>query len=118
MGAVLPLPPWNGGLNTSPTKLPPEISAVIALVSSQANWTLARSPLRSRHLHPVHHLQPHGDLSHIGCSNQKSQWQSITFRNQVYGAAFAFPAVGYILTPFLAGTKLPSRKAWRQSNLA
>jgi hypothetical protein len=36
----------------------------------------------------------------------------------VYGAAFALPAVGYILAPFLAGTKLPSRKAWFQSNLA
>jgi hypothetical protein len=34
------------------------------------------------------------------------------------GAAFALPAVGDILAPFLAGTKLPSRKVCLQSNLA
>ena len=37
---------------------------------------------------------------------------------RVDGAAFAFPAIGDILAPFLPGTKLPSRKARLQSNLA
>jgi hypothetical protein len=53
----------------------------------------------SRHLHLVYDLQPHGDLSHISRCHQKSQGQSITFRHQVDGAPFTFPAVGDILTP-------------------
>jgi hypothetical protein len=32
-------------------------------------------------------------------------------------ATLAFPAIGNILSPFLAGTKLPSRNAWLQSSL-
>jgi hypothetical protein len=115
---VLPLPLRYGWLNPSSAKLPPEISAVVALVSGQAGWALARSALRSWHPNPVHHLQPHGDLSHIGRGNQKSQGQPVAFSHQVDRAAFALPPVGDILAPFLAGTKLPSRKAWLQSSLA
>jgi hypothetical protein len=58
---------------------------------------LARSALRSRHPHLVYHLKSHRNLSHIGRGDQKSQGQPVTFRHQVYCAAFAFPAIGYIL---------------------
>jgi hypothetical protein len=90
-------PSWNGRLNASPPQLSPEISAVVALVSSQASWALARSPLWSGHLHLVDDLKPYGDLGYIGCCHQKSQWQSIAFSHQMDGTAFAPPAVGYIL---------------------
>src|ERR687895_313723 len=115
---VLPLPLRYGGLHPSPAKPPAEISAVVTFVSGQAGWALARSALRSGHLHLVYDLKTHSDFRYIGCCHQKSQGQSIAFSHQVYGAAFAFPAVGDILSPFLAGTKLPSRKACLQSNLA
>ena len=115
---VLPLSLGYGWLHPSSGKLPPEVAAVVTFVSSQAGWALARSALRSRHLHLVYDLKPHGDLSHISRCHQKSQGQSITFSHQVDGAAFALPAVGYILAPFLPGTKLPSRKARLQSSLA
>ncbi len=115
---VLQLPLRYGWLNPSSAKLPSEISAVVTLVSRQAGWALARSPLRSWHLHLVDDLKTHSDFRYIGCCQQKSQGQSIAFRHQVYGTAFALPAVGDILAPFLAGTKLPSRNAWLQSNLA
>jgi hypothetical protein len=104
--AGFPHPSWNGRLNASPAKLPPEVGAVVALVSGQASWALARSPLRSQHLHLVYDLKTHSDFRYIGCGHQ------------MYGAAFTFPAVGDTLTAFLAGTKQPSRKAWFQSNLA
>src|SRR5918992_1261597 len=115
---VLPLPLRYGGLNPSSAQLPPEISAVVALVGGQAGWALAGSALRPRHSYLVYHRKSHGNLGHIGRGHQKSQGQPITFRHQVDGAAFAFPAIGDILAPFLPGTKLPSRKARLQSSLA
>src|SRR5688500_16593307 len=101
---VLPLPLRYGGLHPSPAKPPPEISAVVTFVSGQASWALARSPLRSRHLHLVYDLKTHSDFRCIGCCHQKSQWQSIAFSHQMDGTALAFPAVGNILAPFLPGT--------------
>jgi hypothetical protein len=115
---VPPLSLGYGRLNASPAKLPPEISAVVTFVSGQASWTSAGSALRSRHLHLVDDLKTHRDFRYIGCCQQKSQGHSITFSHQVYGAAFAFPAIGDILAPFLPSTKLPSRKARLQSSLA
>jgi hypothetical protein len=94
-----------------------ERSTIIALVGCQASWTFLTAPLRPRHPNPVHHPQPYGDLSHISRGYQKSQRQAITFSQQMDSAALAFPAIGDIFTPFLAGTKLPSRKAWLQSSL-
>jgi hypothetical protein len=115
--AVGPLSPRYGGLNPPSSQSTSEISTVIALVSSQTGRTFLGTSLRSRHPHPVYYLQPHGDLSHISRRHQKSQGQAITFSEQMDSAALAFPAIGYVLSPFLAGTKLPSRKAWLQSNL-
>jgi hypothetical protein len=115
---VLQLPLRYGGLHPSSAQLPSEVGAVVALVSGQASWALARSALRPRHWYLVYHLKSHGNLGHIGSSHQESQRQSITFRHQVDGAAFTLPAIGNILSPFLASTKLPSRNAWFQSNLA
>jgi hypothetical protein len=115
---VLQLPLRYRWLNASPAQLPPEISAVVTFVSGQAGWALARSALSPWHSYLVYHLKSHGNLGHIGRGHQKSQGQSIAFRHQVYGAAFALPAIGDILAPFLPGTKLPSRKARLQSSLA
>src|SRR5918997_65966 len=91
---VPPLSLWYGRLNPSSAQLPPEISAVVTFVSGQAGWALAGSALRSRHLHLVYDLKSHCDFRYIGCCQQKSQGQSIAFRHQVDGAAFAFPALG------------------------
>src|SRR5918999_2880730 len=115
---VLQLPLRYGWLNPSSAKLPPEISAIVTFVSGPAGWASSRSALRPRHSYLVYHLKSHGDLGHIGRCHQKSQGQPITFSHQVGGAAFAFPAVGDSLAPFLPGTKLPSRKARLQSSLA
>ena len=115
---VLQLPLRYGWLNPSSAKLPPKTSTIVTFVSGQAGWALARSALSPRHSYLVYHLKSHGNLGHIGRSHQESPGQSITFRQQVDGAAFAFPAIGDILAPFLPGTKLPSRKARLQSNLA
>jgi hypothetical protein len=95
--AVLPLPPWHRRLHPSPAKLPPEVGAVVTFVSGQASWALARSALRSRHLHPIYNLKPYGDFRYIGGGHQESQGQPITFGHQMYGAPFTFPAVGDIL---------------------
>ena len=115
---VLPLPLGYGWLHPSSAQLPPEVGAVVTLVSSQASWALARSPLRPGHLHLVDDLKTHRDFRYIGCCHQKSQGQSIAFSHQMDGTALAFPAVGDIFAPVLPGTKLPSRKAWLQSSLA
>src|ERR671917_573929 len=115
---VLQLPLRYGWLNPSSVKLPSEVGTVVTFVSGQAAWALARSALRSRHLDPIYNFKPYGDFGYIGGGNHESQGQPITFRHQVYGAPFTFPAVGDIFTPFLPGTKLPSRKASFQSNLA
>jgi len=64
---VLPFPLRYGWLNASSTKLPPEISAVVTFVSGQSSWALARSPLRSGHLHLVDDLKTHSDFRYIGC---------------------------------------------------
>src|SRR3712207_2680245 len=89
--AVFPHPSGNGRLNASPAQLPPEVSAVVALVSGQASWALARSALMLRHLHLVYDLKTHSDFRYIGCCHQKSQGQSITFGHQMYGAPFTVP---------------------------
>src|ERR671914_1177724 len=104
-----------GWLHPSSAKLPPEISTVVTFFGGQAGWALSRSALRPGHSYLVYHLKSHGNLGHIGRSHQESQGRSITFRQQGDGAAFAFPAIGDILAPFLPGTKLPSRKARLQS---
>src|SRR5918996_2415214 len=96
---VLQLPLRYGWLDPSSAKLPPEISAVVTLVSGQAGGALARSALRPWHSYLVYHLKSHGNLGHIGRGHQKSRGQSITFSHQVDGAAFAFPAIGDILAP-------------------
>ena len=80
-------------------KLPSEVGTVVTFVSGQAAWALARSALRSRHLDPIYNFKPYGDFGYIGGGNQESQGQPITFRHQVYGAPFTFPAVGDIFTP-------------------
>ena len=99
-------------------KLPLQVGTVVTFVSGQAAWALARSALRSRHLDPIYNFKPYGDFGYIGGGNHESQGQPITFPHQVYGAPFTFPTVGNIFTPFLPGTKLPSRKVSFQSNLA
>ena len=116
--AVFPLSLRYGWLNPSSAQLPPQVGTIVALVSGQAGGPLSRSPLWSGHLHLVDDLETYRDFRYIGCGQQKSQWQSITFSHQVDGAAFALPAVGDVFTPFLPGTKLPSRKARLQSSLA
>src|SRR5918999_6345444 len=115
---VLQLPLRYGWLDPSSAKLPPEISAVVTFVGGQAGWALSRPALRPGHSYLVYHLKSHGNLGHIGPGHQKSHGQPVTFRHQVDGAAFALPAIGDIFTPFLPGTKLPSRNACLQSNLA
>jgi hypothetical protein len=94
-----------------------EVSAVIAFVRCQAGGTFLGTPLRSRNPHPVHYFHPHRDLGDVGRSHQICQRQAIAFGQQMDRAAFAFPAIGNVFSPFLAGTKLPSRNAWLQSNL-
>jgi hypothetical protein len=104
-------------LNPPSSQPLPEICAVIAFVGSRASGSFLGTPLRSRDPHPVHYFQPHSDPGHIGRCQQICQGQTITFGQQMDRAALALPAIGDILSPFLAGTKLPSRNAWRQSNL-
>jgi hypothetical protein len=116
--AVGPLPEGYRRLNMPSPQSLSEISTIIALVGSQAGWALLGASLRLGHPHSVHHLQPHSDLGYIGGRDQKGQGQAVTLSYQVDGAALALPAVGDIQSPFLAGTKLPSRNAWLQSNLA
>jgi hypothetical protein len=114
--ALRPFPVGNGRLNSPSPQPMPEVSAVIAFVGTQAGGSLLGASLRSGHSYLVYHLKSHDNLGHIGSSHQESQGQSITFRHQVDGAPLAFPTISDILSPFLAGTKLPSRKAWLQSN--
>jgi hypothetical protein len=115
--AVGPFPRRYGRLNPTSSQPLSEIRAVVAPVSCQASRTRLGTSLRPRHSYPVHHLQPYGDFSHISGGDQKGQRQPLTFRQQMDGAAFALPAMGDIRSPFWAGTKLPSRKAWLQSSL-
>ena len=91
----------------------------LAPFRSTITTSLSLTPLRLASLKSIiaYDLKTHSDFRYIGCCQQKSQGQSIAFSHQVYGAAFAFPAVGDILAPVWAGTKLPSRKAWLQSSL-
>ena len=114
--AVGPFSPRYGGLNPPPSQFMSAISTVITLVSSQTGRTFPGTPVRSGHPYPVYYYQPHVDFSHIGRGHQKSQGQAAGFSEQMDSAALTFSAIGYVLSPFLAGTKLPSRKAWPQSN--
>jgi hypothetical protein len=112
--------PYSAGyrrLNPPSSQPLPEFRTVIAFVGSQAGRTLLGASLGPGHSHPVHHFQPHGDLGHVGRRHHKRQGQAITFSQQVDRATLALPAIGNILSPFLAGTKLPSRNAWLQSSL-
>src|SRR5918992_2763756 len=97
--AVFPHPSWNGRLNASPAKLPPEISAVVTFVGTQAGRAFLGTPLWSGHSNSVHHLQPYSNLSHIGRRHQETQGQAIALSQQVDGASLAFPAIGDILSP-------------------
>ncbi len=115
--AVGPFPAGDRGLNPPSAPLVTEFSTIIALVCSQAGWALLGSPLRAWHPHPVHHFHPDGNLSHVGRGHQEGHGQAVAFGEQVDRAALALPAIGYIISPFLAGTKLPSRNAWFQSSL-
>jgi hypothetical protein len=115
--AVGPYPLGHRRLNQPSPQPLPELRAVIALVGSQAGRSLLGASLGTGHSHPVPHFQSHGDLSHVGRCHQKGQRQAITFGHQMNRATFALMAIGDIFSPFLAGTKLPSRKAWLQSSL-
>lgn len=114
--AFRPFPAGYGRLNPPLPQSVSEISAVIALIGTQAGRAFLGTSLRPGHTDSVHHLQPYGNFRDISCGHQESQGQSCAFGHQVNRAAFAFPAIGNVLSPFLAGTKLPSRKAWLQSN--
>src|SRR5918996_423082 len=98
--SVLPLSLRYGRLNPSPAQLPPEVGAVVALVSGQAGWALPRPALGSGHLYSIYYFKPYSDLGYISSGHQGSHRESITFRHQVHGAPFTFPAVGDISTPF------------------
>src|SRR5919106_4420905 len=116
--ALRPFSAGYGRLNVPSAQLVSKFSTVIALVSSQAGGTLLRASLRSWHSDLVHHLQPYGNFQDMGRTHQKSQGQPITLSQQMDGASLTLPAIGAILSPFWAGTKLPSRKAWLQSSFS
>lgn len=115
--AMGPFPLGRRRLNPPASHFTPEVRPVIAIVSSQADRTFLGTALGSRNPRPVHHFQPHGDLGHVGRRHRICQGQAIAFGQQMDRAALALPAIGYILSPFLAGTKLPPKNAWLQSSL-
>jgi hypothetical protein len=97
--AIGPFPAGDGRLNPPSPQSMPEVSAVIALIGTQAGRPLLGAALRSGHPHPVYHLQPHRNFRDISRCHQEGQGQALAFRHQVDRAAFAFPAIGNVLSP-------------------
>ena len=107
----------NRGTNPSSSQFPPELCAVVALVSSQRVRSLLRPASSTRDANPVHHTQSHCHLGYAGTGHIEGQRQSLSLHHHVDRAPLNLPSVVDVLSPFLAGTKLPSRNAWLQSSL-
>jgi hypothetical protein len=97
--AIGPFPAGYGRLNPPLPQSTPEVSAVIALIGAQAGRSLLGAAFRSGNPDPVHHLQPHRNFRDISRCHQERQGQAFAFSHQVNRAAFAFPAIGNVLSP-------------------
>ena len=115
--ASRPMTLRNRGTNPSSSQFPPELCAVVALVSSQRVRSLLGPASSTRDANPVHHIQSHCHLGYAGTGHIEGQRQSLSLRHHVDRAPLTLPSVVDVLSPFLAGTKLPSRNAWLQSSL-
>ena len=80
----------NQGKNPSSSQFPPELRAVVALVSSQRVRSLLGPASSTRHANPVHHIQSHCHLGYAGTGHTEGQRQSLSLRHHVDRASPLF----------------------------
>jgi len=115
---VGPLTARDRRADTSTPQLTPKLSAIVPLISSQAIRALPGTPSGAWHPPLVHYLRPHCHLGHMSSRYHESQGPSLTLCQHVDRRTLTFPTLGYVFSPFLAGTKLPFRaclRSWHAS---
>src|SRR5918998_1156069 len=106
---------WNTRLNSSPPQALSQRAAVVPFVCHHFLGTGARSPLGPGYFHPSQSSLRQLHLCWLGAGHQPTNGYSLILPHQL--APLATTGQPYFLTPFLAGTKLPSKKARLQFSL-
>lgn len=112
---LLPLRDRRG--NPPPPQLAPQRTRIVPRIGSQLLRTLLGTSLLSLHPHSIYRLQGHPLLVHLGPGEHERQRPSRPIGDQMSRTALAPASVPDGISPFLAGTKLPARKAWAHSSL-
>ncbi len=83
----------NRGKNPSSSQFPPELCAVVALVSSQRVRSLLGPASSTRDANPVHHIQSHCHLGYADTGHTEGQRQSLSLHHHVDRAPLTLPSV-------------------------
>lgn len=93
-------------------------TAVISPIRQQLARTGFGLPLAAFDAHGLQRLLGQLDFGGAGAIEMKAKGQAVSIGHQHPFGAFAFLGFAYSSPPFLAGTKLPSRKACAHSSLS
>lgn len=115
-GLARPLALGDRGTNSALAQPATKGSTVIAFVRSQDFGTLLGPAPPLEHPNLVRQGQRHPLFMDVGSRDLQGQGESSSIRQEMGGAPLAFPTRPNGCAPFFAGTKLPSRKAFSQSN--
>src|ERR1044072_815662 len=108
----------NAHLNATLLQTATKVTTGIATVSHQLAWSGFDLPLAASHAHGFKRWRGQSNLSRGSTVEMKANGQTVAIGHQHPFSALAFLGVAYCSSPFLAGTKLPSRNACAHSSFS
>ena len=114
--ALATLKGGNGRLDAAPTQLAPKICAVIGFVSHQFLRSCLRTSAFARNANRLQRRLSQREFMGLGTVHMQADRQTAAIDHRHHFRAFADLRLAYSIAPFLAGTKLPSKKACAHSS--
>lgn len=111
---LLAFAPFKGGdrrLDTTTTQLAPKVRTIIGFVSHQFLWTGLGTPAFARNRDGLQRRFRQREFMGLGTGHMQANRQTAALDDRHDLRAFANLGLAYAIAPFLAGTKLPSKKA-------
>lgn len=118
---MLSLPSFKGGdgrLNAARPQLASQLRTIKTFVRHQLLRSGFRTPALLRHTTGVEGRFGQRHFMRLSAVHMQAQWQTIAIYHRHDFAALADFGFAYSIAPFLAGTKLPSKKACAQTNFS
>jgi hypothetical protein len=106
----------NGGLDAAPTQIAAKRLTIIGPISHHLLGTGAGVAAGTRHPDRLQGRLGQRELMGLGAGDIQPNRQPVAFHHRHHLGPLADLGASDAAPPFLAGTKLPSRKAWDQSS--